>query len=168
MDTVDPPRPLLEGRFEGRNAFAELVRDALAAAAQAGWRELILSDATFFDWPLGERAVIESLNAWARGGRQLGLLAKSYDEVVRRHPRFVAWRATWGHIITCRACPNADALDLPSVIWSPEWVMQRLDPVRSVGVAGTEPGRRVATRELLREWMENKSVPGFASTTLGL
>jgi hypothetical protein len=112
--------------------------------------------------------VIDSLNAWARGGRQLTLLAKNYDEVVRRHPRFVAWRTTWGHIIQCRACPNADALDVPSMIWSPDWVMQRLDTVRSVGIAGAEAGRRVATRELLREWIENKSAPGFASTTLGL
>ena len=168
METIDQPGPLLEGRFEGRADFIQLVRDALGAASQAGWRELILSDASFYDWPLGERAVIDSLNAWARGGRQLTLLAKNYDEVVRRHPRFVAWRTTWGHIIQCRACPNADALDVPSILWSPDWVMQRLDPVRSVGIAGAEAGRRVATRELLREWIDNKSAPGFASTTLGL
>ncbi len=49
------------GRFEGREAFQKLVRDALACAAQEGWRELIVSDANFHDWPLGERAVVESL-----------------------------------------------------------------------------------------------------------
>jgi hypothetical protein len=83
METIGQPGPLLEGRFEGRADFIQLVRDALGVAAQAGWRELILSDASFYDWPLGERAVIDSLNAWARGGRQLTLLAKNYDEVVR-------------------------------------------------------------------------------------
>lgn len=170
MELPDPaaPEALLEGRFEGRNAFAQLVRDALAHAGQAGWREIILSDASFFDWPLGERAVIASLDAWARSGRKLTLLAKNYDEVVRRHARFVRWRATWDHIIECRVSPNADALDLPSMVWSPAWVMHRLDPVRCVGVAGTEPGRRVAAREVLREWLQAKSTPGFSASTLGL
>ena len=37
------------GRFEGRNDFQQLVRDALACAAREGWREIILSDATFED-----------------------------------------------------------------------------------------------------------------------
>ena len=49
--------PLPSGRFEGREAFRQLVRDGLARAAQEGWRELILSDASFEEWPLGERAV---------------------------------------------------------------------------------------------------------------
>lgn len=170
MEASDSAAPgaLLEGRFEGCNAFAQLVRDALAHAGQAGWREIILSDASFFDWPLGERAVIASLDAWARSGRHLTMLAKNYDEVVRRHPRFVRWRSTWDHIIQCRVSPNADALDLPSMLWSPAWVMHRLDPVRSVGVAGAEPGRRVAGYELLREWIQTKSSPGFSASTLGL
>ncbi|MBU6465740.1 MAG: hypothetical protein KGQ30_03405, partial [Burkholderiales bacterium] len=83
-------------------------------------------------------------------------------------PRFVRWRSTWDHIIQCRVSPNADALDLPSMLWSPAWVMHRLDPVRSVGVAGAEPGRRVAGYELLREWIQTKSSPGFSASTLGL
>lgn len=51
----------------------------------AGLDDIILSDANFHDWPLGERAVIESLQAWARTGRRMTLLACSYDDVVRRH-----------------------------------------------------------------------------------
>ena len=72
MQTLPPPdpaAPLPEGRFSGREAFQQLVRDAFASAAREGWAEIILSDAYFHDWPLGERAVIESLNAWARRGR---------------------------------------------------------------------------------------------------
>lgn len=170
MEPLEPelPTALLEGRFEGRNDFEQLVRDALVHAGRAGWREIILSDASFSDWPLGERAVIDALNAWARSGRQLTILAKNYDDVVRRHARFVRWRTTWDHIIHCRASPNTDALDIPSMIWSPDWVMHRLDPVRSIGVAGSEPGRRVAARELLREWLQTKSSPGFPASTLGL
>lgn len=159
---------LFEGRFDGPIAFAELIRQALAKAADAGWRELTLSDATFFDWPLGERAVIDSLNSWARSGRKMTMLAKNYDSVVRRHPRFVIWRTTWSHLVECRASASADALEIPSMLFGGGWVLHRVDPLRSVGVATSEPERRVAATETLREWLERKSSPAFASTTLGL
>lgn len=160
--------PLPEGRFSGREAFQQLVRDALATAAREGWREIILSDADFHDWPLGERAVVESLQEWARGGRRLTFLACNYNEVIRRHARLVRWRTTWDHILTCRACPAADPLDIPSAIWSPQWVLHRLDPDRCAGVTGTEPSRRVLLQEVLGEWVRSKSAPGFPATTLGL
>ena len=158
---------LLEGRLDGRDAFATQVRRALACAAREGWREIVLSDASFADWPLGERAVAESLQAWSAGGRRCVLLARRYDEVVRRHARFVAWRRTWSHIVEARACPAADEADIPSAIWSPHWVLQRLDAQRSTGWAGREPERRVALRERLDEWLQ-KSSPAFPATTLGL
>jgi len=162
------PAPLLQGRFEGREAFQQLVRDALATAAREGWRKLILSDADFYDWPLGERAVVESLQAWASSGRRMTLLARSYDELRLRHARLVRWRTTWDHILTCRVAPGADRLDIPSVLWSEGWVLQRLDPDRCVGVAGSEPERRVLMQEVLTEWVRSKSAPGFPATTLGL
>lgn len=158
---------LPQGRFEGREAFAQMVRDALACAAAEGWRELVLCDAGFADWPLGERAVAESLQAWSASGRRCILLARRYDDVPRLHPRFVAWRQTWSHIVEARGCPAADPLELPSAIWSPAWVMRRLDVERSHGVAGVEPERRVAIRELIDAWLQ-KSSPAFSATTLGL
>lgn len=161
------PAALPSGRFEGRVAFQQLVRDALAGAALEGWREIILCDASFADWPLGERAVAQSLQDWSRTGRRVTLLAKRYDEVVRRHARFVAWRGTWSHIIEARACASADALELPSAIWSPGWVMQRLDLERCNGYSGSEPERRLALRESLQEWL-GRSSPAFPATTLGL
>jgi len=161
------PPALPSGRFEGRVAFQQLVRDALACAAREGWRELILSDADFDDWPLGERAVAESLHDWSATGRKITLLARRYDEVIRRHARLVTWRQRWTHIVDARACPSADALELPSAIWSPGWVMQRLDMERSNGVSGSEPNRRLLLRESLNEWL-GKSSPSFPATTLGL
>jgi hypothetical protein len=159
--------PLPDGRFQGREDFRQLVRDALAAAAREGWRELILSDANFEDWPLGERAVIDSLQAWSETGRRLVLLARRYDTVQRQHARFVQWRSRWSHIIEARACPAADPLDLPSAIWTPHWVLERREPERSIGYCGSEPERRVALREVLQEWLQ-KSTPSFPATTLGL
>jgi len=154
-------------RFEGREDFRQLVRDALATAAREGWREIILSDASFEDWPLGERAVVESLQAWSRSGRRMVLLARRYDAVLRQHARFVQWRGTWSHIVGAFACPAADALDVPSAIWSPAWVMERRDIERSNGYCGSEADRRVLLRESLNAWL-GKASPAFPATTLGL
>lgn len=160
-------RALPTGRFAGREAFAQTVRDALACAAREGWRELVLSDADFGDWPLHERAVVESLQAWAGSGRRLRMLASRFDHVQRHQARFVAWRQTWDHIIDCRQCRGADAQDFPSAIWSPGWVMQRHDLQRSVFVCDSDAARRLALRQVLDEWSRN-STPGFPATTLGL
>ncbi|UJB64257.1 hypothetical protein YS110_05545 [Acidovorax sp. YS12] len=162
------PALLPLGRFAGREDFQGLVRAALDCAAREGWSELVLSDADFWDWPLGESVVIDALNAWVRQGRRLTLLARTYDEVVRRHARFVRWRGTWDHKITCRRSPAANPADVPSALWSPAWVLHRLDAERCVGVTGNEPDRRVLLRETLDEWLLRRSAPGFPATVLGL
>ena len=168
-ETVVPAGPdeLPQGRFSGPIEFAELVRASFAAAAAHGWREIIICDSTFEDWPLGERAVAQSLNDWSSSGRKLTMLAKNYNEVVRRHARFATWRRTWAHIVECRANVSLSSEDMPSALWSPAWVFQRLDLTRSTGVSGAEPARRVALRERLDECLKLSS-PAFAATTLGL
>ena len=168
MPWPDPASPkLLQGRFEGRVEFAGLIRQAFVAAAAQGWREIILCDATFEDWPLGERSVSQALNDWANSGRKLTMLAQNYDQVVRRHARFVTWRRTWSHIVECRGSASVSASDLPSALWSPGWVFERLDLARSTGVAGSEAARRLALRERLAEKLLRSS-PAFAATTLGI
>lgn len=158
---------LPQGRFEGPAEFAELIRLAFVAAAAQGWREIIICDSTFEDWPLGERAVAQSLHDWARSGRKLTMLAKNYSEVMRRHARFVTWRRNWSHIIECRANTAISPGDMPSALWSPAWVFQRLDLTRYSGYSGEEAARRVALKERLDESLKLSS-PAFASTTLGL
>ncbi len=171
MDAESPvPVPLAslpQGRFSGPTEFAELIRLALATAAAQGWREIILSDGGFEDWPLGERAVAQSLHDWSRSGRKLTMLARNYDEVVRRHARFVTWRRSWAHIIECRGNASVSADDFPSALWSPGWVFQRLDLARCTGIAGPEAARRVALKERLDECLRRSS-PAFPATTLGI
>ena len=161
------PQVLESGRFVGREAFEQQVRSALARAAQEGWPEIILSDATFLDWPLRERAVVESLQAWSASGRRLTLLATRYDEVIRHHARFVAWRKTWGHIIECRVCRVTHPADFPSAIWSRAWFLHRLDAERSTGLCGFDKERGTQLKELLDERIRN-SASGFPASTLGL
>jgi hypothetical protein len=158
---------LLEGRFNGRAEFAELIRQALAAAAVQGWREIILCDPDFEDWPLGERMVVQALNDWSRGGRKLTMMARNYDAVLRRHARFVTWRRTWAHIVECRASAATPVDSMPSALWSPVWIFERLDVQRCTGVAGAGVARRIALKERLNECLLNSST-AFPATVLGL
>ena len=160
--------PLLpEGRFDGREAFEGLVRKALSAAARQGWRELVLSDPDFADWPLGERASIEALQAWSASGRRFVLLAQRFDVVERIHARFVPWHRMWDHIIECRAVRAEGSNAVPSAIWTPEWCAHRTDPERSRGVSGFDPRARRELREAIDEsWRAGR--PAFPASTLGL
>lgn len=163
--TVAPK--LLEGRFCGHAEFAELIRLALATAAAQGWREIVLSDPDFEEWPLGERAVAQALNDWARTGRKFTMLAENYEALPRRHARFVTWRQTWSHLVECRKTEATPAGSLSSALWSPGWVFERLDLPRCIGMAGSEAARRVALKECLNEYLLNSSA-AFPATTLGL
>lgn len=165
--TPTPMSALPEGRFTGPTEFAALIRLSLATAAEQGWREIIVCDSTFEDWPLGERAVAQSLHDWSRSGRKFTMLAKNYTEIVRRHARFVSWRQTWAHLVECRANAAIALDDMPSALWSPVWVFQRLDLARCTGVAGSGAGRRVALKERLDACLKLSS-PAFAASTLGL
>lgn len=155
------------GRHEGRAAFTDLVRQVFACAAQAGWSEVLISDPDFLDWPLGERTVVDGLQAWARQGRRLRLLARDYSPLKEAHPRFVQWRTTWSHLIEAHAVPGASEGEVPSAIWTPDWTLERLDLTRSIVVATNDAERRTALKERLEScW--HKGRPSFAATTLGL
>ncbi|QOF80786.1 hypothetical protein [Variovorax sp. 38R] len=159
---------LTEGRFDGREAFADLVRNALSAAAREGWNEIVFSDPDFADWPLGERASIEALQAWSASGRRLLLLARRFDLVERGHARFVTWRRTWDHIVECRAAGRTSATEeVPSALWTPTWCLHRIDPERSRGVCSSEARARRDLRESFDEcWRQGR--PAFPASTLGL
>lgn len=158
---------LPQGRLQGRSVFQQAVRDALQAAAHEGWNELIVCDADYADWPLGERAVAETLQAWSRGGRRFVMLAMDYSGLPRQHARFVKWRQTWDHIIECRVCRSGDALSFPSGLWTPAWMMQRIDSERDVLLCDSGAARRVAWRQSLDE-LRRDSTPGFPASVLGL
>lgn len=165
---AEPSLPSLpEGRFDGREAFDGIVRAALSAAGRQGWRELVLSDPDFADWPLGERASIEALQAWSATGRRFILLAQRFDVIERIHARFVPWRRMWDHIVECRAVRPEAGNAVPSAIWTPEWFAYRTDPERSRGVCGFEPRARRELRETIDEsWRAGR--PAFPASALGL
>ncbi len=164
---MNSPSPLASGRFVGRQAFSQRFHAALAEAANQGWNHLILCDADFADWPLGDRATQDALNAWSNSQRQLTLYARSYQHLTSHHHRFVAWRKQWQHIVQAWVCPSIGAEEFPSVLMGPRWLMHRIDPERAVGVCDDSPARLVALREMLGE-VQAKSSPGFPASVLGL
>ncbi|OUM01048.1 hypothetical protein [Variovorax sp. JS1663] len=158
---------LPDGAFDGRRAFEAHVHAALAAAARENWREIVLADADFADWPLGERATAEALQAWSGAGRGFVMLAQRFDVFEREHARFVHWRRMWSHIIDCRACDGPGLPQVPSGIWTSGWFLSRIDAQRVRGVCGRDPGGRRALRERLEECLRHAR-PAFPATTLGL
>ncbi len=158
---------LLDGTFSGRSEFQQLIRDAIDAAAREGWREMVWFDVNYEDWPLGEKSVEADLQAWSATGRKLTIVAKRFDALIAKHHRFVNWRKQWSHIIEARAVSGASDEEFPSLILSPTWAMQRLQPALCKGVAGSDARRRVDLRELSNEWLA-QSAASFAASTLGL
>jgi hypothetical protein len=167
MSMTDSSAELPAGEFSGPQAFAQLIRLALEHAAQAGWNEMVWSDPTYEDWPLRERAVAAALDAWAGPGRKLVMLAHRYDSIERLHARFVTWRIRWDHIVECRICRQVSGSDFPSALWTPHWMLRRLDVDRSRGVCSFAARERVELRQQLDE-CRRQSIPGFPSTKLGL
>ena len=163
----EPSQQLPDGPFSGRVAFGDAIRQALQAAEVRGWKEIMLCDANFADWPLGERAVIQSLNGWSARGRKFTMLAGSFDAMLQKHPRFVVWRKTWDHLIDCRRIAARRSASIPSAIWTPEWVMERIDAPRCIGTFGSDAGPRVRLQEQLNELVIT-STPAFPATVLGL
>ena len=156
------------GSFIGLETLRARLCAGLTAAAGAGWHELILCDADFRDWRLGQREVVASLQTWMRGGaRRLTLLARSYDELPRRHARFVEWRRLWAHRIECRQCRAADAHDLPSGLWYPAWALQCINPQLGSGLCGADPAQRAGLRQQIDGWLA-RSTPGFPAHPPGL
>lgn len=168
MQTEDDSRiELPEGPFDGRHAFDAHLRSAFAAASQQNWREFVWSDPDFSDWPLGERSVIDAMQAWASAGRQLIMVAQRFDVFEREHARFVHWRKMWGHIIDCRVCDGQGMPQVPSAIWTPSWFLHRIDIDHVRGVCGRSPESRRAVRERIDECLRHAK-PGFPTSTLGL
>lgn len=151
-----------------RGEFHEAVRQALAEAARAGCRELMLCDVDFSDWPIGERAVVESLTQWAYAHRRLTMIATHFDEVPRRHARFAEWRRTYAHVVDCRSNDELEPAQMPTMLLAPGLIGLRLvDPVRYRGSVTRDSADLLLWRESLDAVLQ-RSAPDFPATNLGL
>lgn len=151
-----------------RAEFHDALREALQEAARTGCRELWMVDEDFADWPLGERAVVERLTAWAQAHRRLTLVARHFDEFARRHARWTEWRRQWSHVVECRSFEDAAADEIPTLLLADGLVAVRLvDRVRLRGSLSREAADLVRLREAI-DAVTQRSVVAFPPTVLGL
>jgi hypothetical protein len=151
-----------------RGEYHQALRDAFAQAAALRCREIFMCDEHFADWPLNEAAVVENFTRWASPQRKLTVLARHYDEIARLHPRWVAWRRTWGHAIECRANHELESGQLPTLLLIPGLLTLKLvDAVHYRGSVSRHAGDAVLARELLDSVLE-RSEEAFPATQLGL
>lgn len=161
------PTPLPVGPFAGRETFRDRLRQAFARAAQERWRQMVWCDVDFADWPLGERVVVEALNAWARQRGQLLMMATDFQTVPRMAPLFVRWRQQWSYRMECLALTGVAASDVPSVLAAPAWCLRRLDPLRSSGACVNDAQTLADVNELIAS-LRDKGTPAFPADVLGL
>lgn len=151
-----------------RSEFHEALRQAFAEAAVAGSAELRLCDNDFADWPLGEREVVAQLERWAASRRRITLVARHFDEVVRRHARWVAWRQTWSHIVSCRTNNELENGEMPTLLIASGTVCVRLaDAVHHRGRISHEKADELICGEAFDAVLQ-RSIESFPSTTTGL
>ena len=160
-DTTDT---LITSRAE----FQAALRTAFAGIAEAPCREVWLCDEDFAEWPLGERAVVDLLIRWATSSRRLTVVARSFDEVARRHPRWVEWRKNWSHIVSCRTNTELAVGEMPTLFLAAGTLSVRLsDPVHHRGRASRAKVEEVACKEQFDAVLQ-RSEEAFPATTTGL
>ncbi len=151
-----------------RAEFLDAVRNAFTLAEQAGAREILLVDPDFADWPLNERAVIDSLSRWIDSSRVVVVLAHSFDELARRQLRFVEWRRQWAHVVQCRNDPDLEAEQIPTLLLVPgQTCIRLLDRIRQRGTVSNRPVDLTECRETVDALLQ-RTVEAFPVTTLGL
>lgn len=156
------------GTIDSRNAFHDALRAAFAEAADVGCREILLCDDDFADWPLGERRVVEDLTRWAASHRSLLVVARHFDEVARRHARWVEWRRSWSHVVQCRANNELEAGQMPILLLAPGATSVRLvDRVHYRGTLSRDKADTIVWREALDAVLQ-RSEESFPPTLLGL
>ena len=151
-----------------RAEFHAALRSAFEAMAQLSAREVWLCDEDFADWPLGERAIVELLTQWAASSRKLTLIARHFDEVARRHPRWVEWRRNWSHIVSCRTHTELASGEFPTVMLALGTVSVRLsDNLHHRGRLSFEKADEIRCKEHIDAVLQ-RSEEAFPATTTGL
>ena len=152
-----------------RADFVAAVHWGFEQAIAGGALRIVCVDPDFAEWPFDDVVVLQRLTDWLKQpGRRLVLLARRYDELPRRQPRFVAWRRLWAHAIEAWSPQDGDAVELPTLLFDDQRVsVQLIDDTHWRGRA--EIDARVA-----RLWGERidavlqRSEASFAANALGL
>ena len=155
--------------IDTRAGWQDALRWGFSAAIDRDARRITCVDANFQTWPLDEPALLQRLTDWLRlPQRQLVLLARHYDEVPRRFPRFTVWRRDFAHAIAAWQAPEELGPDLPALLLDDGPVAVNLiDDTHWRGRATLDPRLAILWRERVDVVLQ-RSAPGFTVGTLGL
>lgn len=150
-------------------AFVAALHWGFGRAIDRGARRIVAVDADFASWPLDDPALLERLGAWLRRPqRELVLVAATFDEVPRRHPRFVAWRQPRVHAIPGWQAPDDLDVPLPTLLLDDGPLLVRLiDPLRWRGRASLDAQAARLQRDEIDALLQ-RSEPAFPANHLGL
>ena len=163
MSNVPPPV------IDSRSGFAAAVAWGFEAAIELGARRIVCADIDFAVWPWDDGATLDRLTAWLRLPQSsLVLLARDFEGLPSRHPRFTAWRRDWVHAIDSRQVPADWPQAIPTLLVADQAVSVHLiDAVHW-------RGRAQADERAAHQWREGidavlqRSESAFAVRTLGL
>ncbi len=165
-DAVNQP-PVIDSRA----GFAAAVSWGFSRAMREDGRSrrIICVDRDFRDWPLDAPELHAQLTSWLKGAqRQLVLLGAHFDEMPRRHPRFVGWRRHFAHAVFPYAAPEDLAAQLPTLLLDDDGTLVRLiDPVHWRGRASADERSALPWREQIDAVLQ-RSEAAFPAQSLGL
>ena len=106
--------------IDSRAGFVAALRWGFGTAFAHGARRIVCADRDWANWPLwNDAGLLQALAAWLRlPQRRLVLLARHFDTMERRCPRFNTWRADWMHAIEAWQPPQELLPELPAVLVS--------------------------------------------------
>lgn len=166
--SAEAPSDVVPG-IASRGEFTAAIRWGVQQATARGARRLLCIDADFREWPLDDPELLAELSAWLhRPQRRLVMLARDWNQMRARHPRFCTWRRAWSHALDTRSPPDDEAAVLPTLLLDDTRVLVRLsDPLHWRGRCGLDP--RESTL-LFAEFdaLAQRSDPDFPVTQLGL
>lgn len=164
-DTPGDAAPVIDSPAAWQAAVVWGIDAAMARRA----RRITCVDPDFENWPLDDPALLQRLTAWLRlPQRRLVLLARHYDEVPRRFPRFTAWRRDFSHAIEAWQAPQELSQDLPMLLVDDGPIsVQLIDDVRWRGRTAVDQRTATLWRERIDVVLQ-RSEPGFGVSTLGL
>lgn len=155
--------------IDSRQSFTTALGWGFASAWAGNARRIVCVDDNFAAWPLDDLTLLQGLTAWLKQPqRRLQLVARTYDELPRRCPRFTRWLADFAHVVETWQAPEELAADLPTALASDGDVAVHLvDALHWRGKAERDP-------RSARLWCERvdallqRSERAFGVRTLGL
>jgi hypothetical protein len=162
------PESTSGAQISSRSAFTQAASQLLTALPVAKPRELLIVDADFSPWPLGEPAVVDALTQWIRlPGRRLRLLGSRFDVLAGDQPRLAAWRRSFAHAIECFTPTEVEAADMPSLLLSDTVGLELLDRER-FAARQADDGRWLVLLRERTDALLQRSEPAWPVTVLGL